>query len=468
MNKKFNNLKREIMENFKRVVLAGTSSMVGKTTIATGIMRALSKKYNVQPYKVGPDYIDPTYHTVATGNHSKNLDSFFMEDHQIRELFKRNSKNKDISIIEGVRGLYEGISPYNNVGSTASISKSLETPVILIMDCRSLTRSAAAIIKGFKSFDDEVKIKGVIFNKIRGESHYKKLKEAVSYYIPDIEIIGAIPRDKNIEVSQRHLGLIPTPENMESMEKQIDLWGSTVEEYLDLEIIMNISNSIEFEDREDCYNNKDSKENILWNIDKNRCTLGIAYDEAFNFYYWDNLDALEENGAKIKFFSPLRDDTIPNCDVLYFGGGYPEVFAEKLSSNISMIDSIRNFDGKIYGECGGLMYLSKSINNIEMVGLLNCKSIMTENVQGLSYVLGTFKENCPIGKKGHTFKAHEFHYSKLIDIEERIFAYHINRGKGIINGMDGILSHKGRVLGGYAHQHCVGNPYFASNLLRDE
>ncbi|HIP16433.1 MAG TPA: hydrogenobyrinic acid a,c-diamide synthase (glutamine-hydrolyzing), partial [Methanothermococcus okinawensis] len=161
------------MKNLKRIVVAGTSSMVGKTLISTGIMKALSKRYNVQPYKVGPDYIDPTYHTTATGNYSRNLDSFFMDRWQIRELFWRNSRGKDISIIEGVRGLYEGISPYNDVGSTASIAKALRAPVILIVDARSLTRSAAAIIKGFRIFDREVEIKGVIFNKVRNENHYR-------------------------------------------------------------------------------------------------------------------------------------------------------------------------------------------------------------------------------------------------------------------------------------------------------
>ncbi|AEH06058.1 Ni-sirohydrochlorin a,c-diamide synthase [Methanothermococcus okinawensis] len=456
------------MKDFKRVVLAGTSSMVGKTTISTGIMKALSKKYNVQPYKIGPDYIDPTYHTLATGNYSRNLDSFFMEDYQIRELFKRNSKNKDISIIEGVRGLYEGISPYNDVGSTASVSKSLNAPVILIMDARSLTRSAAAIIKGFKSFDEHVNIQGVIFNKIRGKNHYKKLKDAVKHYIPDIEIIGAIPRDEKLEVSQRHLGLVPTPENRDNINKNIDMWGHVVEEYLDLDKIVEISEKSENNELgSNYYNNNHYNDFLLWNVNKNRCTIGIAYDEVFNFYYWDNFDALEENGAKLKFFSPLNDESIPNCDILYFGGGYPEIFANELNKNKSMIESIRNFDGKIYGECGGLMYLTNSINGIEMLKMLNCDAIMTKNVQGLSYVNGTFIHDCPTGKIGGKFRAHEFHYSKLINIKEKLFAYKINRGKGIINNMDGILSNNGRILGGYAHQHCVGNPYFASSIVED-
>jgi len=443
------------MKNLKRVVLAGTSSMVGKTLISTGIMRALSRRYRVQPYKVGPDYIDPTYHTTATGNYSRNLDSFFMNRWQIRELFWRHSRDKDISIIEGVRGLYEGISPYNDIGSTASVAKALEAPVILIVDARSLTRSAAAIIKGFRIFDRDVNIKGVIFNRVRGENHYRKLKEAVSYYLPDIEVLGGIPRDEKLKVPQRHLGLVPTPENREKIERYIDLWASVVEEYLDLERIVEIGDSVDFGERRDT---------VLWHVDRRRCSIGVAYDEAFNFYYWDTFDALRENGGDIKFFSPLRDAEVPECDVLYFGGGYPELFTKELSSNRSMIESIRDFEGKIYGECGGLMYLSRSIDGVEMVGLLKCDSVMTKEVQGLSYVCGTFLEDCPIGRRGVNFKAHEFHYSKVVRVRGR-FAYRVERGRGIVNGMDGLLSPDGRVLGGYAHQHPVANPYLASSLV---
>jgi cobyrinic acid a,c-diamide synthase len=445
----------------KRVVIAGTSSMVGKTTISTGIMNALSKKNNVQPYKVGPDYIDPTYHTKATENTSRNLDSFFMDETQIRSLFKRHSQNKDISIIEGVRGLFEGISPYNDVGSTASVAKTIDSPIILLMDARSLTRSAAAIIKGFKSFDSELNIKGVIFNKIRGDGHLNKLKEAVKYYDGEIEIVGAIKRDENLAVAERHLGFVPTPEKTEELGKQIEFWGDTVLECLDIDKIIEISD-VDFEIPVDNKN----KDETLWKVDKNSSKIAIAFDESFNFYYHDNFDALKENGAKLEFFSPIHDFEIPNCDILYLGGGYPEIFSKELSKNTSMIESIRNFDGKIYGECGGLMYLTNSINGVDMLKLINADSIMTKNVQGLSYVIGSFKKDCIIGKEKETFKAHEFHYSKLININENDFSYEINRGTGIIDKLDGISIKDGRIVGGYAHQHAVGNPYFASCLSK--
>lgn len=196
-----------------KVVLAGTSSAVGKTTIATGIMKALSKEYNVQPYKVGPDYIDPSYHTLATGNPSRNLDSFFMDENQIINVFNRGLKksNSNLGIIEGVRGLYEGISPTGDVGNTASIAKALDAPVVLIMDARSLVKSAAAVVIGFKTLDPSVKIEGVILNKVRGKKHYLKAKEAVES-LSNTKVIGGIPRDDNLVVNQRHLGLVPALE----------------------------------------------------------------------------------------------------------------------------------------------------------------------------------------------------------------------------------------------------------------
>jgi len=436
----------------RRVIIAGTSSEVGKTVISTGIMKALSKKYNVQGYKVGPDYIDPTYHTIATGNKSRNLDSFFMNKEQIKYLFQKHSKGKDISIIEGVRGLYEGISAVDDIGSTASVAKALDSPIILLVNAKSLTRSAIAMIKGFMSFDN-VKIRGVIFNFVRSEKHIKKLKEAMGYYLPDVEIIGFIPRNEDFGVEGRHLGLVPTPENLEDMRNKVKLWGELIEKYLDLDKIVEISDE-DFEEIDDV---------LLWEVKENYKKIAVAYDEAFNFYYWDNFDALKENKAKIEFFSPLKDGEVPDADILYIGGGYPELFKEELSKNREMIESIREFDGYIYGECGGLMYLTKSIDNVPMVGLLNCSAVMTKHVQGLSYVKAEFLENCLIGRKGLKFKGHEFHYSKIVNIKEDNFAYKIERGRGIINKLDGIF--KRRVLAGYLHNHAVANPYFASSMV---
>ena len=222
------------------IVLAGTGSAVGKTTISTGIMGALSKEKNVQAFKVGPDFIDPSYHSLATGNVSRNLDSFFMNDYQINKCYKRGldiSKSK-YGIIEGVRGLYEGIGPTGNVGNTSSIAKSLNAPVVLIIDSRSLVKSAAALVLGFKSLDRDVNIQGVILNKVKGKKHYLKTKEAIES-LTDTKVIGGIPRNEDIEVLQRHLGLVPALEK-ERINNDIDNWANVIREYIDLDMLLDI------------------------------------------------------------------------------------------------------------------------------------------------------------------------------------------------------------------------------------
>ena len=222
-----------------KLVLAGTGSAVGKTTISTGIMKALQDE-NVQPFKVGPDFIDPSYHTIATGNVSRNLDSFFMNEFQIVKSFERALKisNSKMGIIEGVRGLYEGISPISDIGNTASIAKALDAPVVLLMDSRSLVKSAAAVVLGFKTLDPDVRIEGVILNKVNGKRHYLKAKESVEK-LANVPVIGGIPRNEEIAVEERHLGLVPALEK-EKINKNIDLWGKIAEEHIDLDMLKDI------------------------------------------------------------------------------------------------------------------------------------------------------------------------------------------------------------------------------------
>ena len=284
----------------KRILLTGTGSGVGKTTITTGIMKALSKEHKIQSFKVGPDYIDPSYHNCATGVPSRNLDSFFMTEKQIRQSFKNGmtESKADYGIIEGVRGLYEGISPVNDIGSTASIAKALNAPVILIINSRSLVRSAAAMVIGFKSLDPQINIEGVILNNVKSNKHYLKTKEAVEK-LADTPVIGGIVRDKSITMEQRHLGLIPAVEQ-DRIKGLIEKWGELVEDNLDLDMIMNIMNNSQ--------PIKDEYEPI-WseNKTKQKTKIAIPFDEAFNFYYQENIEALEYNNAKIEYFSPIHD-----------------------------------------------------------------------------------------------------------------------------------------------------------------
>ncbi len=442
-----------------RIVLAGTGSAVGKTTISTGIMKALSEEYRVQPFKAGPDYIDTSYHTLATGNNSRNLDSFFMSDGQIRTSFERGIRTSkaDFGIIEGVRGLYEGISPIGDVGNTASIAKALDSPVVLIINSRSLVKSAAAIVIGFKTLDPTIKIEGVILNQVKNKRHYLKTKEAIET-LAKTDVIGGIKRDDAIKVEQRHLGLVPAVER-ENLLNYIEKWGEVIKENIDLDALIAIMKNAEKlpEGREDTWQVKNNK----------KLKIGVAMDEVFNFYYTENLEALKANNACIVPFSPLKDEEIPDVDGIYFGGGYPEIFAKDLEYNHSMRKSVFKFHEEgnpIYGECGGLMYLTKSINSKEMCGIFNYQSEMTKNVQGLSYVIAETQIDNPITKEGEIFRGHEFHYSKVLINGKPEFAFKILRGKGIKGKSDGLMIKN--TVASYMHTHTAACPQFASNFTR--
>ncbi|MCQ2970673.1 cobyrinic acid a,c-diamide synthase [Methanobrevibacter gottschalkii] len=441
-----------------RIILAGTGSAVGKTTIATGIMKALSEKYNVQPFKVGPDYIDPSYHTLATENISRNLDSFFMKEGQVRDSYLKGMEGKDIAIIEGVRGLFEGIDSVNDIGSTASIAKSLKAPVILIINSRSLVKSAAAIVLGFKSLDPEINIAGVILNKVKNKAHYLKTKKSIEE-ITNTEVIGGIIRDDNISIEQRHLGLVPARER-ESSLKFIELWSEVIKNSIDLDRLIEIAKTAP---------RITSNITPIWNkLNKQQVKIGVAYDEVFNFYYKENIESLEANNAKIKYFSPLKDEELPDVDGIYIGGGYPELFSKELNANQNMLSQIKNFhmeDRPIFAECGGLMYLMNSIHEDAVVNIYPYKSILTDRVQALKYTIAEVKEDNIISKKGEKFNGHEFHYSKVLVNENNIknkLAFEILRGKGSYNNQDGFMERN--TLASYVHTHVAAMPNFGGNF----
>ena len=439
-----------------RIILAGTGSAVGKTTIATGIMKALSEKYNVQPFKVGPDYIDPSYHTLATKNTSRNLDSFFMKEGQIRDSYLKGMENKDIAVIEGVRGLYEGIDSINDIGSTASVAKALKAPVILIINARSLVKSAAALVLGFKTLDPEINIAGVILNKVKNKAHYEKTKRSIEE-ITKTEVIGGIIRDDNISIEQRHLGLVPARERENSL-KFIDIWSKTIQESIDLDRLIEIAKSAP----------KIKSDLIpIWNkLNKQHVKIGVAYDEVFNFYYKENIESIEANNAKIEYFSPLNDENLPDVDGIYIGGGYPELFSKQLSENKSMLKDIKNFHlakRPIFAECGGLMYLMNSIHDDKVVNIYPYKAVLTDRVQALKYTIAEVQQDNIISKKGEIFHGHEFHYSKVIvdDLKNKL-AFKITRGKGSFENQDGFIENN--TLASYVHTHVAAMPNFAGNL----
>ena len=447
-----------------RILISGDRSSSGKTTVSVGLMANLRDLgYNVQAFKVGLDYIDPSYHTFTTGRPSRNIDGLLMDEDRILDIFSDAIKDADISVIEGVRGLYEGYSALNDVGSSAQIAKMLKTPVILVIDARSITRSAAALANGYQAFDPDIRFGGVILNHLSGERHEKKATDALNEYT-DLKVLGAIPREKSLDIEMRHLGLIPAREGEKrdkNFLKTIERIEEFVREHVDIEEIIKIARSSE----EIHFRGRGLFSEELPKTVK----IGVALDEVFNFYYFDNLNLLERAGAELIYFSPTRDKGVPNVDGLYLGGGYPEVYAEELEKNKSMLKSIRGFcmDGKpVFAECGGLIYLMDEIHigndSYSLAGVIGGHASMNGEKRVVSYVKGGFLKDGVIGRRGENFLGHEFHRSDVA-CEEKDFRIKLSRGKGIGNSLDGVFTYN--TLASYTHFHASSFTPFAKNFV---
>ncbi len=454
------------MMTMPRLILAGDRSSAGKTTISTGVMSLLRERgLSVQPFKVGLDYIDPGYHSLVTGRQGENLDGFLMGEPAIAEAFQHSAEGADVAVIEGVRGLYEGLEALSDVGSTAQIAKILKAPVVLVVDAQSITRSTAALVKGYKDFDRGVSIRGVILNKVGSDRHAEKARLAIQKYT-GIEVLGAIPRNKGMSLTMRHLGLIPAREGVSRVgdfDARISKIKAIIREHVDVDRLLEIARSAP--------KLRPGKQDIFVREKEAGVRVGVALDEAFNFYYKDNIDLLKLKGAEVIYFSPLHDREIPEADGLILGGGYPELFAGELSENSSMRKSIAEASRNgmpIYGECGGMMYLMKALEDEagrrhEMVGAMEGIASM-KHIRHIGYVAGQFEKDTPIGMKGSFFKGHEFHYSIITDVPPGArFAYRMDRGIGIKDGLDGMLVNN--TLGSYTHLHAASYLPFARNFV---
>ncbi|MFQ9311048.1 MAG: cobyrinate a,c-diamide synthase [Paraclostridium sordellii] len=437
----------------KKILIAGTNSGVGKTTISLGIMQALTKRnLKVQPYKVGPDYIDPSYHTFITGRDSRNLDSYMLDDEKIKYIFKNASKDADISVIEGVMGLYDGFGIDLNSCTSSYTSKILKSPVILVINGKAMSSSAAAMVLGYKELDKEVNIKGVIVNNIKTKNHYELIKEAIEKYC-NIEVLGYFPPNEKFKLDSRHLGLVPSVEIEALTEKFYDL-GSEIEKYINIDRLIEISESKEIETSFEL--------NELPKF-KNK-SIAVAYDKAFNFYYKENLELLNQMNIEIKTFSPLYDEIVPKADCIYIGGGFPEVFAKELGINKKMRESIKKAHENnvpIYAECGGLMYLGEKLldlddNEYEMVGIFEGISKMTKSLKRFGYCDGIAKVDTVFSNKGDIIKGHEFHHSEFNSNEECSYKMVKKRGNKIVDEWYGGYS-KGNTLATYLHTHFYNN-----------
>ena len=453
--------------NVPRVVIAGDRSSAGKTTICIGLLSALRERgLNVQGFKVGLDYIDPGFHTLVSGRASRNLDGFLMPPAVLKEIFARGCEDADIAVIEGVRGLYEGLNYDDDVGSTAQIAKILDCPVILVIDAGSITRSVAAVVNGYKSLDPEVQLAGVILNNIGSARHGEKAQKAVEKY-SGIQVIGTIPRSRELKILMRHLGLITATEcknRWDDFSSVFDKIKTSVQENVDLEALFAIAESAR---------PLEVPESRIFRARKREGTgvkIAVAFDEAFNFYYQDTLDALALEGAELVYFSPIRDKKLPEgLAALYIGGGFPELYAEALSSNTQMLEAVKRFYdgyGVIYAECGGLMYLMDKLEYngdcFGLCGVIN-GSVRFGEKRVVNYIIGELRKDCIVGKKGSKFKGHEFHHSSIVLEGNNDFAYTILRGEGIVEGMDGIMTKN--CLASFAHLHAASYIEFAKHFV---
>ena len=432
-----------------RLVLAGTASSVGKTSITSAIIHGIKKRgYSVQPFKTGPDYIDPSYLSAIAKNDTINLDAWLMGKQELIKSFVRNSKS-NISIIEGVMGYYDGFSGDSNYSSTHHIATLLKSPTVLILDASKTARSIAATALGFTKFHKNSRIIGLVLNKIGSKKHEELCRKALEPL--KLPILGSIPRIANL-LESRHLGLIPVSEQA-SLKRKIEKIAKEISNSLDIDKIIKIAKSA-----------TELPKILEKPKQKPKCTIAVALDGSFNFYYKDNLEALRREGAKLKFFSPVSDSQVPTCDGLYIGGGFPEVLASLLGKNQGMKKSVKKVAENgmpVYAECGGLMYLTKSIHDgikkHPMVGLIDAETKMTKKMT-LNYTKGSVSKACIISNGLQNLRGHEFHFSQLDSVpKDSKFAYTLDIGTGIKDGKDGLMVYD--TLASYGHLYFDSSNY---------
>ncbi|MBL7001369.1 MAG: cobyrinate a,c-diamide synthase [Nitrosopumilus sp.] len=443
-----------------RIILAGATSGVGKTSITCSIIHALQNHgFSVQPFKVGPDYIDPRYLSSISKHETYNLDVWLMGKNQLLNSFVFNSKS-DVSVIEGVMGYYDGFCGDSNYASTHHVASITKSPVLLVLDASKTARSIAATALGFQKFHRNSRISGIILNKIGSKKHEILCKNALQKI--KIPIIGVIPKNSLLNLESRHLGLISTLDN-KTLKNKIEKTSKIISEYLDIHQIIKILKNT---------TSLPKKSKPVYK--KSKTTIAVALDTSFNFYYQDNLEVLRRDGATLKFFSPVKDKKIPKCDGLYIGGGFPEVLGNSLEKNQTMKKTIKKLaedNLPIYAECGGLMYLTKSIVNHnkkhKMVGLFDAETKMTKKMR-LNYTKGKIATQTPISEKSHNIQGHEFHYSQLDSVSpDSKFAYNLEIGEGIKNHQDGMIEYN--TLASYGHLYFDSSNYaeiFVKNCLK--
>jgi cobyrinic acid a,c-diamide synthase len=447
-------------------VVAGTASGVGKTTVALALTAAFRERgCVVQPFKCGPDFLDPGHHTAICGRVARNLDTWMLDGEANRAIFESAACDADVAVVEGMMGLYDGVSGGTEEGSTAGIAKLLNLPVVLVLDAANSARSIAAVVKGFESFDPDVRFAGIVLNGVSSPDHYRMLETAIRE-VTATPVLGRIPRDSSIAIPERHLGLQTIEERTSSGQCAARL-AEIARQHLDLTRLLELSLS---GITDPSAKTRDWVSPLF--SGKPRVRIGVARDQAFSFYYEDNFDLLREHGAECVFFSPLADSHLPpSLDALYLGGGYPELYANNLSDNQGMSADIRSFvaSGKpLYAECGGLVYLGQSLAMLDgkvfpMSGVLPFEFEMTPHLVQFGYVDVEFVADCLLGEKGTTVRGHSFHCSRLRAGGDVPTVYHVQYSLTRQGEREG-FAHQ-NVLASYIHLHFRGNPAIATSFV---
>lgn len=444
-----------------RIVISAPHRSSGKSTVATGLCAAFRRRgFEIQPFKKGPDFIDPMWLSAAAGRQCRNLDFFMMGPEGLEEVFLKAGEGAAVSLVECNHGLHDGLD-LEGGDSSAALARLLEAPVLLVVNAEKMNRGVAALVMGQVGFDPEVPVAGIVLNRVSGRRHEEKIRAALTRYC-DLPVLGVLPRRPELEIAERHLGLTPLKE-APALAERIESLRGAVEEHLDVDAIAAIASTAPpLRARAVTAPRRPSG---------HRVRIGVAMDRAFNFYYPDNLEALEEAGSLLVPFSPLDDGAVPEVDGLYLGGGFPEFFMEELEKNRAMRESLRKGIEEglpVWAECGGLMYLARHMRwkgkTCSMVGALPCDIEMSERPAGHGYVILEERGRGPWPQAGRRLKGHEFHHSRIVDLDGKIdFAYRTLRGRGSSKGRDGLIYRN--CIATYTHLHSAGAPFWAEGVV---
>jgi cobyrinic acid a,c-diamide synthase len=459
-------------QHFGRLLISSPQGHSGKTIVTVGLCDVFKRRgLSIQPFKKGPDYIDPSWLTVAAGRSCRNLDLFLIPEDRLLPSFQQSCKGVNLAIVEGAMGLYDGLDSH---GTTAEIARLLNIPILLVINTTRMTSSIAAMVTGYQHFQKDIPIAGVILNYVSGTRHESKLRNAVDQYC-GIPVVGSIPKDQDLRIIERHLGLIPSSESGEA-ESLVERIGRKLELQLDLDNIFKIARSFKtnFKTTSDdptAFPNSPF-EKIRDEVKVRRAKtvrIGILRDRAFNFYYPENFEALVNEGAELLFIDSFKD-RLPKVDGLYIGGGFPEFFLKELEGNRSLRHDIAEAVQEglpVYAECAGVMYLCRSISwqnrSYEMVGIIPAEVQLSEKPEGHGYVVAEVMSENPIFPVGLTIRGHEFHHSSLVNLNGLQFAYRILRGQGMTGKRDGIVYKN--LFASYIHLHALGTPEWAKGFV---